>query len=361
MKMTGTWVRRGSTIELLDGDPPTRSTREFGEEEQFLPPSSLLGNAEISLRLYDRLGGGTHRVTYRTEDPPPTIETYPYERVAMQIFKSMEVDGPYNVATKIKGKWVRFDVDVGWLFWMRVANGRAELKLSPETRATFGEILRRLQQPGAAPIAVELPDAPQASTSQSRVFFWLIKNISGIVATEQKYSIDRRAIAGAIAWEALQNVWPGPVDDLATSSGAAKFSGPGKVHYKEGRLKEGITAAIEIEQRGRLPVQTMERRREILATTSGALSYIGAIMREFSDVAAQSGYYLDCDPPMLATFYNAWNINQAEPLFAKRRAPMPLTPNDKMGAWIGAKANMTFIERAVGKPPTGFCKKLRGY
>lgn len=319
---------------------------------------SLLGNAEVFLFLNDKLGGGKHRVTYRTEDPPAGIELYPYQRVETQVFKFM--DGPYNVATekKQKGKWVRFDVDVGWLLWLRVVNGRAELKLSPETRATFAEILRQLQQPGRAAISVELADAPEASSPEGRVFLWLIKNIHGIVATEQAYSIDRRAIAGAIAWEALQNAKTFPGTELATSAGAALFSGPGKVHYKEFRYKEGITAAIEVELLGRLPVQTMERRRQILATTPGALCYIGTIMRAFSDVAAQGGYYLDCDPPMLATYYNAWNINQAAPFFAQRRAPAPLTPNE-MGAWVGA--NMTFIERTVGKPPTGFCKKPRGY
>lgn len=35
-QMTRTWIKRGSAIELLDGDPPTRSTSEFEGEEQFL-------------------------------------------------------------------------------------------------------------------------------------------------------------------------------------------------------------------------------------------------------------------------------------------------------------------------------------
>jgi hypothetical protein len=48
MKMTGTWVKRGSTIELLDGDPPTRSTREFAGEEGFL--SEVPSSATPSLR-----------------------------------------------------------------------------------------------------------------------------------------------------------------------------------------------------------------------------------------------------------------------------------------------------------------------
>ena len=323
---------------------------------------SLLGNDEIFLFLNDRLGGGRHQVIYRTEDPPARVELYRYDRVATQVFALM--DGPTKVAVGAKGKWVRFDVDVGWLLWLRVVNGRTELKLAPETQATFSEVQRQLQLKGNAPVSVELADAPAASTSEGRVFLWLLKNIGGIVATEQTYSIDRRAIAGAIAWEALRNPKASLSEELRTATGTARFSGPGKVHYKESLLPTtslsppGNTAAIEIEQRGKLPVQTVEQRRQILATPVGALRYIGAIMREFADIAAQSGYYLDCDPASLTTFYNAWDISEGAALFSQRRAPVPIAPNE-MGTWMGG--NMAFIERAVGKPPAGFCKKPRGY
>lgn len=104
----------------------------------------------------------------------------------------------------------------------------------------------------------------------------------------------------------------------------------------------------------------MESRRQILATTPGALLYIGTIMREFSNVAVLGGYYLDCDPPMLTTFYNAWGIGRATVFFQnERKAPTPLVPNPEMGSWV--RANMKLIERMVGKPPVGFCKKPRGY
>jgi hypothetical protein len=323
---------------------------------------SLLGGAEIFLFLNDRLGGGRHQVTYRTEDPPAKIELYPYDRVATQVFKLM--DGPAKVAVGAKGKWIRFDVDVGWLFWLRVVNGRTELKLAPETQATFGQIQYQLSLPGQAKVSVELADAPEASTSTGRVFLWLIKYISGIVNTEQEYHIDRRAIAGAISWEALLNPKDSLSAELRTATGTARFSGPGKVHYKESFLPTtalsppGVTAAIEIEQRGKLPVKTEEQRRQVLATTPGALSYIGTIMRECSDIAAQGGYYLDCDPPSLTTFYNSWDIHEVERLFSQRRVPAALTPNE-MGTWV--TKNMAFIEMAVGKPPAGFCKKPRGY
>ena len=324
--------------------------------------TGLLGNPAVFLVLVNKLGGGRHQVTYRTEEPPAGLELYPYRLLASEVFKLL--DEPNKIAASAKGKWIRFDVDVGWLFWMRAAKDQTELKLAPETRATFDKIRDQLRLPGQAKISVELQDAPEASTSTGRVFLWLVKNISGIVDTERAYSVDRRAIAGAIAWEALQNPKDSLEQELRTATGTARFSGPGKVHYKESLLPTtsytppGITAAIEIEQRGKLPVQTEEQRRQILATTAGALRYIGAIMRECSDIAAQSGYYLDCDPPSLATFYNSWDVHEVERLFSQRRAPAPLAANE-MGTWV--TENMTFIEMAVGKPPASFCRKPRGY
>jgi hypothetical protein len=319
---------------------------------------TLAGDADVFLFLHDKLGGTRRVVTVKRDEPPAAIELYPYDRMATQIFKLM--DGPATVATAAKGKWTRFDVDLGWSFWLRMVNGRPELKLAPGTHATISEVLRQLQMPGLAPISVELADAPPANTAEGRVLFWLLRNIDGILATERKFSIDRRAIAGAIAWEALQNPWPGTAGDLGVSSGLALFSGPGKVHYKEFRLQEGLPSAVEVELLGRLPRQSMETRRQILATAPGALLYIGTIMREFANIAARVGYFLDCDPPMLTTFYNAWSIAQATRFFGDgRKAPTPLTPGPDMGSWVQAK--LARIETMVGPPPGGVCRKPRGY
>jgi hypothetical protein len=318
---------------------------------------TLAGDADVSLFLNEKLGTSRRRVTFERDDPPAAIELYPYNKVTT-LFKYM--DGPERVAREAKGKWIRFDLDLGWSFWLRMVNDVPELKLAPGTAATFSEILRQLQMPGLAPVSVELADAPPANTAPGRVLFWLLKNIDKILETEKSFSIDRRAIAGAIMWEALENPWPGTAGDLVTSSGLALFSGPGKVHYKEFRLQEGNPSAVEVELLGRLPRQSMETRRQIVATAPGALLYIGTIMREFSDIAARRGYYLDCDPPMLTTFYNAWSIAQATRFFASgRKAPMPLTPGPDMGSWV--QANLALVEKMVGTPPAGFCKKSRGY
>ena len=46
------------------------------------------------------------------------------------------------------------------------------------------------------------------SEAELQVMSWLQTNLQDIIAAEQRWRIDRRAIAGAIAWEALMNAKP---------------------------------------------------------------------------------------------------------------------------------------------------------
>lgn len=196
------------------------------------------------------------------------------------------------------------------------------------------------------PVSVELLDAPLGATPRGRVKKWLQEYRLRILEAEERFLVDRRAISGAIAWEALENPysWFG--------GGFARFRGPGKVHYKEGYVFEGDPAAMQVETAGYLPKQTKGGREKVLSTITGSVAYIGAIMRAFADLAVKAGYYLNCDPPMLTTFYNAWDINEAKALFKRKRAPDKLTPNE-MGAWVDK--NLSFLESAVGKPSFVLC------
>jgi len=334
---------------------------------------SLLGDAEIHLTLVPKLGGTKRLVTYTREDPPKEIvDFYPYDRLRTELFQTM--DGPARIAAGAKGKWMRFDVDIGWRFWMQSVDGRVDMKASPWTSEGFNNLRTHLRLPGNGTVSVELKDAPPASSGEGRVSLWMMWNIDKILATERKFSIDRRAIAGAIIWEALLNPYKGVANDLATSTGYARFSGPGKVHYKELRpdqvprdrlldpaAHEGNTVAREVELLGKLPPRTMEERRKVVATTDGALLYIGTIMRAFSDAAALGGYYLDCDPAMLTNFYNgSWTIAGATTHFQTvKKAPAPLASGTAMGTWMQQKLGV--VEKMVARPPDGFCKKPRGY
>ena len=204
-----------------------------------------------------------------------------------------------------------------------------------------------------AAVSVELPGAPGGPTPEARVAGWLRKHQPTIARTETSYSVDRRAIAGAIAWEALENprAWFG--------FGFARFRGPGKVHYKEGHIFEGEPVAKQVEEAGYLPKVTKEERERLLSTATASIAYIGAIMKAFADVAASAGYYLNCDPPMLTTFYNAWDLNGATELFKKKKAPDKLTANDQMGQWV--EKNEPYLVGAVGRPAGALCNPPRGY
>jgi hypothetical protein len=197
----------------------------------------------------------------------------------------------------------------------------------------------------SAPVSVELDDAPAATTAMERVQLWLVQHRQEIITAEARHAIDRRAIAGAIAWEALENVrdwyW----------QGFARFQGPGKVHYKEFHTEEGAPVAKEVEQRGYLPQRSMEQRRDIVASPAGATEYIAAIMEAYADEAALASYNIYYDPAILATFYNgvkvAPNLKAAREYFQTKRYPQKLQPN-QMGQWI--ISHLAKIEAAVGKP-----------
>jgi hypothetical protein len=221
----------------------------------------------------------------------------------------------------------------------------------PDIEPTDEECLRgRLATD--APVSVELLDSPSGATPRERVKKWLQKYRRWILGAEKRFLVDRRAISGAIAWEALKNPrsWFG--------FGFGRFRGPGKVHYKEGYVLEGDPVAKQVETAGYLPKQTKSGREKILSTITGSIAYIGAIMRAFANVAAKAGHYLDCNPPMLTTFFNAWDLNQAKALFKRKKAPDKLTPNDQMGAWVGK--NLSFLESAVGKPSPALCAPAIG-
>jgi hypothetical protein len=226
---------------------------------------------------------------------------------------------------------------------------RKQTGYSDDVTPTSDECLRTQKELEPAKVSFELADAPISSSAHTRVKKWLAANKSDIIASETFFMVDRRAIAGAIAWEAMENILPI----------SARAVGPGKVHYSTSRLPfvEGDPVAKQIEQAGYMPKQSMSKRKEILATPQGAIKYIAAIMKAEADEAVKAGYHLNCNPPMLTTFYNAWDFPGVKSLFATKKAPSPLVPNDKMGGWVDK--NINFLEDAVGKPDASMCSQTR--
>src|SRR6478735_3154743 len=164
------------------------------------------------------------------------------------------------------------------------------------------------------PLSGELQDAPfqcvnttqriSDLSDEMRVLAWLRRYRAQIEVAEQRYNVDRRAIAGAIAWEALRNphrsffLWPGA----------------GKVHaigYYGGTHLPAIiggppSSAESAEKLGYLPRQTLIERVRVLRSPAGSILYIAAIMRMGADLAENRGFIISDKPDLLAEFYQAW-------------------------------------------------------
>lgn len=195
-------------------------------------------------------------------------------------------------------------------------------------------------------LSYELWSAPCAATPRGRVALWLAAHRSQIDAVAADYGVDRRAVAGVIAYEALVNV------EWSNYFGFTRSSGPGKVHYKASYLTEGDPVAKQVESAGLLPQVDEADRKAILSTPSGAIGYIGAIMFALDGVAKESGYSLRCAPAAEASLYNRYDIPGASALFAVRHYPEAL-PGDGMGRWV--RENIGYLERALGPPPAHAC------
>ena len=192
-------------------------------------------------------------------------------------------------------------------------------------------------QPSAT-LSWELGDAPPGATPEIRTAGWLRKNQAVLAEVERKRHISRLVIAGVIAYEALDHV------HLEAVRPIARYSGPGKVHYREYHISEGLPVSKEVELLGYLPNRTQEQRRAILATDRGAIEYIGAIMSAYNAAAESNGVFIRCQPDLLATFYSAWTLRESTAFFKKH--PKRMRPN-LVGTWIDA--HRRYLEDAAGK------------
>lgn|GEM_PF-7024697 len=197
----------------------------------------------------------------------------------------------------------------------------------------YYELYRHSQQVSweMAPYCRRSEDGPAC------VFRWLREHRATIRRVARDRNITPLAIGGVIAFESLEDVDPPQVAPLA------RYSGPGKVHYKNWRFWEGEPVAKAVEDRGYLPKQTMSSRRDLLATAHGAISYIGSILTVYADIASKRGYDVRCNPALLATFYSAWDFSSESRLLEKH--PRTLRPND-IGQWVSVEQK--YLGNAIG-------------
>jgi hypothetical protein len=187
----------------------------------------------------------------------------------------------------------------------------------------------------------ELRDLPARTTYSESVYAWIAKYRNPITAEGQRWRVDPIAIAGVVAYEAIENPIPPQLQ------GWVRFSGPGKVHYKEFHTAEGDPVARQVETRGYLPRRTAVQRERFLRTPEGAFIYIAAIMNAFAVIASSHHHAIRCRPALLATFFNAWDLPGAEQFLASHQQ-RPLRAS-VVGIWI--TRNRTALSHALQPSP----------
>lgn len=207
-------------------------------------------------------------------------------------------------------------------------------------------------------ISAELEGAvPMANTPFDRVTLWLRRHRDLIIKDAAERKIPAEAIAGAVAWEGLQNVAPLPL----------KFEGPGKVHYDDG------SAADQVEQLHYLPAAANWGDRLMrLLQADWALRYIAAIMGAYADLSDKAGSgAIRGRPEILTTLYQGVSIDKnlipSGPFFTsigvkdsqtairplnasayfsyKARTGQPYQPNAEMGSWV--QKNLGYLTNSL--------------
>lgn len=186
-------------------------------------------------------------------------------------------------------------------------------------------------------VSWELSDAPNASNGPWEVYYWLKRNRGDIYAQARDRHVTPVAIAGVIAYESLIDVQPAFIKPFA------RYSGPGKVHFKDGRVFEGDPAAKAVENLGYLPRQSVDGRRRLLSTDSGAISYIAAIIFEYSRIAKSHGFSVSCNPGLLATFYSAWTFPRLNHYLERKQGALRA---NAVGDWVHSESS--YLKNALG-------------
>jgi hypothetical protein len=204
-------------------------------------------------------------------------------------------------------------------------------------------------------ISLELNDAPRMcvptslntiSLAQVSVLAWLRKYATAIVEAEHRFSVDRRAIAGVIAWEALKNV----------QKIGMRAVGAGKSHLWDFTYFDGLpigwtheTLVAQVEEKSVLPRQTVENREKQLKTAEGSITYIAAAMSLAADMVEEHGFpSIRRRPDVLAYFWNSQDLRTWEKHLKAKKPGEGFFPLTDMAKWV--QNNNPYLVDAVGKP-----------
>jgi hypothetical protein len=224
------------------------------------------------------------------------------------------------------------------------------------------------------PLSFELQaTAPLADKRTDRLELWFRLYARRIRQEADWRGVDPIAIAGPIAWEALENV-------RATS---LRGVGPGKVHLSDNPLDvlwgsgRGSGVARQIEDRGGLFRQrTVSERKELLKNPYNAIDYIAAILGEYAKIAYQEYAKAKKDVPadgphgknaaLLCNFYQGlkppgWgdtylDLDNADKYFADKAAnggayKLRSDPREHTDAWVALEGNQVLLRKWVTFTP----------
>ena len=187
------------------------------------------------------------------------------------------------------------------------------------------------------------------SHAEMQVLSALRARRSNIIGAERRFRVDRRAIAGAIAWEMLKNVrrW------------SPRSAGWGKVHLYNYSWKGLVgvmagavgvdTIAAETEEAGYLPKKTFPQRKAILETPEGSITYIAAIMAAIADIAGYAGFEdIRSNPIILCNVYQQHTLKSWEEYLRDKPAGSSFAAGNEMAIWV--RSHLAFLEEGVGRP-----------
>lgn len=179
---------------------------------------------------------------------------------------------------------------------------------------------------------------PPSRVPNAAVAYWLSLHKGDIAEAERTHDVNRLAIAGIIAWEALVN----------PQISSYKAVGPGKMHL-EGEANQ-ISWPDVIEGTHRMkPLFSLPWRRVEMAKPDVAINYIAAALDVIAEIAERSGWNIRNNPEILGQVYHGWTAEQWEAAVKAKApgAPFLIKPG-MIGQWT--LDHSKYLESAVGAP-----------
>jgi hypothetical protein len=197
---------------------------------------------------------------------------------------------------------------------------------------------------------------PHTRNPRNAVWFWLADHARAIKRVAAQRNVDARAIAGAIAWEALENPYPFENTWLGRDRIVGKIHIPTDDHDA---FNAKYFWSVATEARGYMPPRRADERKRLLESDDElAIEYIGAIMALIADDAHEYGVEIRRMPGVMAWAYQSTHPQEdphwrgkswPEKLWDKRhdslRGVTMNLPSDTMGWWVNQ--NFAYLESAL--------------